>query len=922
MKSRSLLVLILILSVAVVPSLQLALAASSASSSTTTSTTTTTSTISAPKAPYSERLDIYTAGYNDYWQVSLAPVDAPRPSIVAAESVPGVTAYELTAVETASASPSSQLFWKDGYGIVRLPFMPTAGAFLNVTASSQSAAQSVASDFNSLLGANFVEIGSSGTNHTYFSPASFSATAAVIFSSVPTVNGGLANMTTASTLSTLPTPIAILTGVSSGSSFTHQVAFGSTETSILANSTLVLTDALGQLNGTFSSSPEATSTQVVVHSLDGLIASNDAAQIVNNVGTFSGTYSFSVPPNSRISPNVTLLQEPPVLTATRVPDRGSAVSGDLVSMTVNLRDTSVSGAAFNVTVSDNWWKAYPSLFALSAGNSSFTIPSMSAGQNVSRVYVLKVTSSTAEDLILPSTRISYSYSVGGLTVNASTTTNQDELRTNNAGPALIVQASSDGESGTPLGSATRYLVTVTNVGDGPALDLKVGNFTNPTLTQGGGVWRFNTTVPLTSIVERNLTKTFALGWTAPDGSTGNLLSNPANVVFSHSGILIPLTRFSLAVALTQTVIKLGSVNATYTVTNAGSHASSGANATQTLPSGVSCKTAFNVTATCTPSGFSVSVGPLAQGADVQGTLLLTFSNDNYLGEPGFVTTTDANLTLHTAGNSFVVPAGVLVTKTYATNQVFEGQNDTVTVHVVNKGSLPVFNLTVTAQSDGFDNAISGTLHQTYGTLSPNSPQSFNYTVKATVAGNHSAAATSAAFTFGGSAQSYTYASGSLLVYKTIAATTSTTPSAPVEGSDFLLAVNLQNPSTVNVTNISVRIQIPPGITIVNSSSGVVVNGHTLTFSLPSLAAGATSTSSVFLKAASDGNVNLGSGTLTFQYLGQTLSGVVLNNPIAVGADLLVRYELPIGLAALLTVAVAIYMHRKLTPTQAKGPRSG
>src|SRR5437660_8344945 len=155
MKPRSSIVFILVLSLAVVPGLQLALAASvTTSSSTTTTTTTTTSTASAPKAPYSEKLDVYTAGSSGYSLVSLSPVNASKPPIVAAESVAEVSAYRLTAIKTASATPGSQLFWVDGYNVLKLPFVPTNGVFLNVTASSQAAAQSAATDFDSFLGTN------------------------------------------------------------------------------------------------------------------------------------------------------------------------------------------------------------------------------------------------------------------------------------------------------------------------------------------------------------------------------------------------------------------------------------------------------------------------------------------------------------------------------------------------------------------------------------------------------------------------------------------------------------------------------------------------------------------------------------------------------------------------------------------------
>ncbi len=913
MKSRPLLVFILILSLAVVPSLQLALAASSSS----TTTTTTTSSTPAPKSPYSERLDIYTAGSNAYWKVSLSPVNATKPAIVSAESVSGMSAYQLTAVKTSSARPSSQLFWADGFKVIKLPFMPDAGVFLNVTASSQSEAQSAASEFNSLLGANFLQIASGGGNYTFFSPAAFATAGATIFSYVPAANKGLASISSASTLANQQSPTATLTGVRSGSSFTHTVSFGSTQTGTITNGSLILGSVLNQPNATFTSSPNATSTQVVVHALDSLISSKDSAKITNSQSSFSGTYSVDILRNSRIFPNVTLLPDPPVLTATRILDRGSASSGDLVSVTLLLKNIGQGTAVQNIAMNDSWWRAYPSLFSFSAGNSSFTIPSLAAGQNVSRVYVLKVTSSAPEDLTLPSSSVAYSYNVGSVTVTATTQTNQVELRTNSIGPALIIQAGTDIKSGAAIGTVGHYLITVTNVGNGPALNLQVANFTNPTLTQGGGVWKFNSTIPITSIVGRNVSQTFTVAWTAPDGSKGSLVSNPANLVLSHSGVVVPLMQFSMSSTLSPGVLKLGTANATYTLTNAGSATAGNVTVAEKFATGVGCSKVLNGTATCNPSGLSLNAGPVAPGASVLGKVLVTFSKDNYMTQPGLITTTSAGLTLHTAGNAFMIPAGVLVTKTYATNPVFEGQNDTVTVHVVNQGSLPVFNMSVTTSSDGFDAAFEGKLQDKYPTLGPNSAQSFNYTVEIFNAGNHTTATTSASFTFGGSAQTYTYTSGNVLVYRLVIATTKTMPSIPVEGDDFELFVDVRNPSAVNVTNVSLSIPIPRGLTIVNASSGVDIDGRTVKLSLPSLLAGATSNHSIILRAGSGGSTKLGTGTLTFQYLGETIQGVVLSPAVVVGIDLLIRYEIPIGLAVVLTIAVAVYMHRKPTVPQAK-----
>ena len=172
--------------------------------------------------------------------------------------------------------------------------MPYSGVFLNVTATSQSAAASAASDFGSTFGVSFQQIGSSGSNYTFYSSAGFTIAGATIFSSVPTGNGGLAAIANESAWLGEPTPTAILTGVRSGSSFNHTVTYGSTETGAVGtNNSLLLEAALSLAHDSLTASPNATSTQVVVHALDGLIKSKDNATVTNDVANFSSTYSIS-----------------------------------------------------------------------------------------------------------------------------------------------------------------------------------------------------------------------------------------------------------------------------------------------------------------------------------------------------------------------------------------------------------------------------------------------------------------------------------------------------------------------------------------------------------------------------------------------------------------------------------------------------
>jgi len=922
MKSRSLLIFALIVSLAVVPGMQIALAASTSSSSTTSSTTTTTTT-TAPRSPYSEKLTIYTAGDNDFFLVSLSPVNATKPGLVSAETVSGMSAYQLTEVKSTGAAPGSQLFWGDGYKILKLPFMPDQGVFVNITATSQSVAMTAASDFNLFLGTDLQQIGSSGSNYTFFGPGNFQIAGNAIFASVPAAEKGLAGLFTRDTLLTQPLPTVVLSGVRSGSSFTRTVSYGSTEThGVGSNGSLSVHAAMNLAKGNFTSSPYATSTQLVVHSLDGLISSSDAATIKNHESNFSASYSIGVQPNTEFKSNVTILSDPPVLTATRTVDKGSAVSGDLVSVTLTLSNTAGTNTTLqNINVNDSWWKAYPALFSLSAGSPSINVASLAGGKNFTQVYVLKVLSTTSENLVIPATTATYSYGIAGITINGSTKTNQVELRTNDSGPDLVVQAGVSVPSGSPLGTAAQYVVTVKNVGAAPALNAQVGAFTDTTI-QPGGVWKVNTTVSLNSLANRNLTQTFTLGWTAPDGSLGTLVSNPATIVFSHSGALLPLMEFNLnlPVSLTNVGPGLATVNATYNLYNAGNAAPNDVTVTQAFAPGLTCArvlTNANGTANCSSSSFSLKASAVPPTKTFVGTLLLNFSNDNYLTEPATISTAFSGLALHNAGAAFIISTGVSVGKNYTENPVFVGENEFVIQTVKNIGSLPVYNVTISSVLDFFANPVSGGGQAQFPTINPGASDSNNFTVAMVDSGNQTAGAISASYDFGGFVQSYTAPRIHVVVYKAIHGTTSTSPSTPIAGSDFSLTVNLQNPSPVTVTNVTVSIQIPNDLTIVNYSSGLQLSGRTVTLTVPSLAGEARASDSVTLRAATDGSISVPSGTLTFDYKGATVPGTVSSTTVVIGIDLLVHYEIPIGLAVLLSIAIAFYIHRKLPVPQAK-----
>ncbi|MDG7006368.1 MAG: hypothetical protein JRM86_05480, partial [Nitrososphaerota archaeon] len=440
------------------------------------------------------------------------------------------------------------------------------------------------------------------------------------------------------------------------------------------------------------------------------------------------------------------------------------------------------------------------------------------------------------------------------------------------------------------------------------------NYTDPTLTPGG-TWTFNMSLPLSSIADRNLTQTFTVGYTAPDGTTGSVVSNPDQVILSHTTMDLPLEEFKLVATVTAQQIAQGSVNASYVLVNRGNAVAHEVAVTQALPTGMACAAVPTGNGTCGSSGFSLSATSVAVLGNVTGTVTLNFTKENFITPSAVVTTTQAGgLQIVTLGSSLALPGGMAVTKSFSPDRLFQGQQSNTTLLVTNSGSLPVYNVSLSSAADTFDSVVTGSEAAQYPVLAPDSSQSANYTVKMTGPGNHTSTSTTVSFVFAGQTIQYPVSSGTVLVYQPVVASTSTVTN-PEEGADFSLAVYVQNPSPANVTNVSVSITLPAGISVVSAPSGFQVSGRNVTLSLPALAAGANATGTLTLRSELDGTFNIAAGALKFQYLGSTVGGTVSSPAISVGIGSLLKFEIFIAAAVVLLLLAAVYMHRKLVAPQ-------
>jgi uncharacterized repeat protein (TIGR01451 family) len=891
MNARATLVLVLVLSLALVPVI---------------------ATVPVHAASqYTERLDVYTSGQNAFWSITVNTLATTLPAVTAADATSGVTSLRLVALGAQDAVSDFQAFGVNGYNLLDLPTAPSQGLFLTVNASSSSAASTVVSDFASQFGTSFTLMASSGDSYTYYAPVDFNNVAVpILYGLIPTSLGGFASFATESKLIALPMPFMELTSVSSGAGFSQSVALGAASSDVLTTGNAInLSELVGSTNATISSSNSSVTSQVVIHSLDGVIVSSDSgATVSDHLNNFSGSYSLTASPSKVVKVNASIQSQPPTAVAYRLLDHGTLNVNQSLGVTVRITNTAEAGSIYNVTLNDNWWKSYPTLFQLTSGNYSATIPSIAAGTNMTETYVLKVISSNATQVVIPAATVSYSYKLSTGVYNSQISIGEEVVQLNGVGPALTITATASVKSGSPLGTAADYDVTITNNGNSPALGLKLGNYTISNLAQNGGSQTLVIPIQLASLKQTNFTRTFSLEYSDTTGKTQNITTNTVQLMLSHTSMLIPYIQVSSTDALTTSAIESHTLNVTYSFTNAGKGLPSSVTATQTFPTGLTCKSE-NGTGTCSGSTYVLSLTTFVAQKD---NLNLTFTADNFIIPPTSVVTSYEGLQLKTFGGSYIIPAGITVTKTFTPGTAFPGTDVVATVGLSNVGTVPVFNATAAEIADPFDSISNGSSTKTYAQLAPGANETFSYAlvIASNQFGNVTGTPVSVNFLFGGMHEIISLGSGNMVVYQPVKATVTTSPTSPEENHDFTMTVTLANTAAVPVSNVVYTLTLPSGVTVVSGGS---VSNHVVTITVPSMQADTNQNVSLTLSTNTGLTIDTTASHLTFQYLGATLKGLPVSSSIVVNVDATTRYTLPIIVAIVIALVAIVFVRRKVGP---------
>ena len=886
--------------------------------------------VASAKGAYSERLTVFTAGTIALWEMTFTGINGSG-HLSALESAPGLSWYNISAISTTGWLSDMQIFGPMGYDLLPVPFVPSQGLFLTVGSDSFSDASAAASALDSYLLTSFTSYSNGTGTYTFYSPISFSnLIPTTLFTFLPTSDGGFASAVSRNFFMGTDSPFIVLEGQKGASGFNHELVLGSISTSAI--STQGQPSLLGYFSSTITSiaaSNQSSSSVIQLRFLDGIVQSKDKGAIVTNISSpFSGSYTLALGPAEKVSSiNATVVEQPVELLASRAVDAGVLRTNDNLTITLSLRNLSPSEPISRVTFSDTWWNNTGD-FKFLGGNYTVPTSAISAGGSVTPVYRLQYTGTTTGGQLIPASVVHYEYQVGAESFNGTATLNPIMLSLGIDAPVVYTTVAPVGTLGPPVGGTQKFNVTVTNVGTLPASSLLVAGQSVAGLaarsgSSPGGSATVSVTQSATGLLGVNSTRSYSATYQTPSGVTLNSTSNVVSDTFSHSSMAIGFPRLSVSVDLSALSASETNLTLIFTATNSGFANITSFQATGALPAGLGCGKTNGTGISCSGGMLSLSYPALNKSTTKTTTMKYNLTSPaNFIMAPLKYQGQSSGFKETGLSSPVAIPAGLVVTKQFSPAQLFGGMSSTVNVFASNAGPQQLYNVTVGSTVDSFDTlSSSATLTKTIASLAAGGNSSLSYGVTATQTfGNLTGTPATAKFYFGGTLFTLGGVSPTVEIYQPLTVTIATTPTTPEEGKNFLISVEITNPSGIEVSNVLFTLPVPSGVGLSNLKDATFSSGN-FTVSLDSLASHSMATATATAVASSGITIPFDNAKLTFSYSGTSISGIVpTGSGIAIGEDVTTRYLIPMAFVFLVMLFTAFYVRRKAAPTVPASPK--
>ena len=882
---------------------------------------------------YSEKLTVYVSGSDALWSLRLGGINASNQYITRLESVPGLNWYNVTAIKTTNWVSDFQAFGPSGYNLLPVPFVVPQGLFLKVGASSYPVAASAAQALDPYFLTTFSSLLNESGVYSFFAPVSFSSVMpATLMRLIPVSAGGFASAigyqspSLEGNFTALQSPMITLGGVSSTSGFSHYLILSSiTSSALTAFGAPSLLTYFGSAPSFLQASNKSSASSIELHVLDGIITPANLTGVTNDRIHFASTYILDVQPGSKVrSLNVTVVEQPPQLLVTRTIDAGVLAQGRNVDVTLTFRNLSNASTITNATLVDNWWQSY-GFFKLVSGTSSMVEPKLLKGAAINPTYVLQYTGNSTQQVTIPPATASYSYvvtnSVNGKSVNSSvslfSSVNGASLLLGQGvrEPVLFAYLATSSGIGGAVGSAQTIKVVVKNVGNRTASNVVVNGQNTGALLAGQTL---SVPIPVTtpSLVETNLTESYTVQYTTPENQVVTLGTNQLSLLFARSSIKVGLG--TLGVNSTTAPLSGGRTNLTlsFTTSNQGSANLSTFSTTGRLPQGLACGKTVGKNITCSNGSFTLNYSSVKAG--VPRTAFIDFivaQPKNYIFGPFSFAFNSSGYALTGSSNGVPVPTGIVLSKSFNPSLLFGGMPSRVTLSATDSGPYPIYNVTVATAQDLFDSLPQGSppLQTTNTTVSTAKPLSFSYNVTmSSVTGNQTGQPVGASFYFGGSKFSTSSPSEHAVIYPPLSASIASSPATPVEGKPFSILIKITNPSPLTVSGLQFSLPLPTEVQVVSETNASVSDGQ-ITINANQLAKNGVYSANVTATSSSGVSIPFSGSKLSFKYAGVSINGKLPGQGIVINEDVLTRYLLPIGLAAVVLLAVAVFVRRMASP---------
>jgi hypothetical protein len=865
---------------------------------------------------YSEKLVVNIAGADALWFMRFDGVNGSG-KLSSLESSPGLSWYNITAIESTGWQSDFQVFGHQGYNLLPVPFVPSEGLFLTVGSDSFSDANAAAGGLGSYLLTSFQSWSNASGTYTFYSPVTFSSVVPVtLLSFLPTKQAGFAAAINPTLFAGTSSPMVTLEGVKASSGFEHSLIVGSiTNKGLDAQKRPNIFAYFGTTVASLRASNASTSSSIKVTVLDGVVSSKDSAVVSSVRSPYSGSYSLTISPGKSVSRvNATILQQPVQLLAYRTIDSGVLRTGANVTVTDTLAVLTQAGLVKGINFTDDWWKG-SGQFKLVRGNDTFpaTIP---GGTTVTPVYVLQYTGTSSARITMPPSVVRYSFPIGNSTFQGQAALNPVPLSLGTDDAVVYTYATPSGATGRPVGATQNFTVVAKNAGTVAASSVTIGGKQVPGLADHGGQASVNVSLSSQGIVGINQTKLYTVDYKNGNGVSYESTTNLVQDIFTHATMKIGFPTLSITESLVPTQGGTANLMLTFLTSNGGSANITSFVAQGILPAGLGCGVANGTGIKCAAGAVSLNYSSLAPTGSGRATLKYNVTTpSNFIIRPFGFQTQSSGINMTGWSGSVGVPAGITLSKSFSPAQLFGGMTSDVKVTATNSGPLTIYNATVASGADSFDTVVaSANTSRTANALTPGQSTNFSFGVLASdVQGDFQASGVVARFFFEGTLFTISGQGPKVSVFGPLSAAITTTPAAPVEGKSFAILIAVSNPSGADVSNVRLTLPIPPGVSL-SQLENATISGGNLTVGFSSAGPHQTLTATAVGIASSGITIRFDKATLTFTYSGVTVSGKLLGQGIAIGEDTTTRYLVPTGLVLLAFLAAALYIRRKSFPS--------